>query len=166
MKTHYYTWIWNSTFPLQIVSANMIGSLICTREAIRVMKLQRKGGHIFNMDGAGSGGSSTPLTAVYEKMNCDNIHLHSKWIVITSVCTQNLVYLIISIHFTLKTILSKNRKLTCIVLLKQRQIICRYGATKCGLRQLHGSLLKECKGSRVGIHTASPGMVLTDLLLR
>lgn len=23
-----------------------------------------KGGHIFNMDGAGSGGSSTPLTAV------------------------------------------------------------------------------------------------------
>jgi chlorophyll(ide) b reductase len=26
--------------------------------------------------------------------------------------------------------------------------------------------LQECKGSRVGIHTASPGMVLTDLLLR
>ncbi|KAH9300593.1 hypothetical protein KI387_012176, partial [Taxus chinensis] len=88
----------------QIVSTNLIGSLICTREAIRVMKLQEKGGHIFNMDGAGSGGSSTPLTAVY-------------------------------------------------------------GATKCGLRQLHLSLLKECKRSKVGIHTASPGMVLTDLLL-
>lgn len=88
----------------QIVSANLIGSLICTREAIRVMKLQPRGGHVFNMDGAGSGGSSTPLTAVY-------------------------------------------------------------GSTKCGLRQLHASLLKECKRSRVGIHTASPGMVLTDLLL-
>lgn len=88
----------------QIVSTNLVGSLICTKEAMRVMKLQEKGGHIFNMDGAGSGGSSTPLYAVY-------------------------------------------------------------GSTKCGLRQLNGSLLKECKKSRIGIHTASPGMVLTDLLL-
>ena len=45
------------------MSTNLIGSLICTREAIRVMKKQPKGGHIFNMDGAGSGGTSTPLTA-------------------------------------------------------------------------------------------------------
>nr|POE50469.1 putative chlorophyll(ide) b reductase nyc1, chloroplastic [Quercus suber] len=89
----------------QIVSTNMVGSLLCTREAMRVMKNQAKGGHIFNMDGAGSGGSSTPLTAVY-------------------------------------------------------------GSTKCGLRQLQASLLKESKRSKVGVHTASPGMVLTDLLLR
>ncbi|XP_022755046.1 probable chlorophyll(ide) b reductase NYC1, chloroplastic [Durio zibethinus] len=88
----------------QIVSTNLVGSILCTREAMRIMKNQPKGVHIFNMDGAGSGGSSTPLTAVY-------------------------------------------------------------GSTKCGLRQLHTSLLKECKRSKVGIHTASPGMVLTDLLL-
>ncbi|KAJ7973867.1 Chlorophyll(Ide) b reductase [Quillaja saponaria] len=88
----------------QIVSTNLVGSIICTREAMSVMRNQAKGGHIFNMDGAGSGGSSTPLTAVY-------------------------------------------------------------GSTKCGLRQFHGSLLKECKRSKVGVHTASPGMVLTDLLL-
>ncbi|PPR97130.1 hypothetical protein GOBAR_AA23527 [Gossypium barbadense] len=88
----------------QIVSTNLVGSILCTREAMRIMKNQPKGGHIFNMDGAGSGGSSTPLTAVY-------------------------------------------------------------GSTKCGLRQLHASLLKECKRSKVGVHTASPGMVLTDLLL-
>ncbi|KAK9148820.1 hypothetical protein Scep_007577 [Stephania cephalantha] len=88
----------------QIVSTNLVGSLLCTREAMQVMKSQAKGGHIFNMDGAGSGGSSTPLTAVY-------------------------------------------------------------GSTKCGLRQLQASLLKECKRSKVGVHTASPGMVLTDLLL-
>lgn len=43
---------------------------------------------------------------------------------------------------------------------------CSYGSTKCGLRQLQASLLKECKQSKVGVHTASPGMVLTDLLLR
>ncbi|KAF6176350.1 hypothetical protein GIB67_011139 [Kingdonia uniflora] len=88
----------------QIVSTNLVGSLLCTREAMRVMRSQEKGGHVFNMDGAGSGGSSTPLTAVY-------------------------------------------------------------GSTKCGLRQLQSSLLKECKRSKVGVHTASPGMVLTDLLL-
>ncbi|XP_054785597.1 probable chlorophyll(ide) b reductase NYC1, chloroplastic isoform X2 [Prosopis cineraria] len=88
----------------QIVSTNLVGSIICTREAMRIMRNQEKGGHIFNMDGAGSGGSRTPLTAVY-------------------------------------------------------------GSTKCGLRQLQGSLLKECKRSKVGVHTASPGMVLTDLLL-
>ncbi|CAM6099506.1 unnamed protein product [Calypogeia fissa] len=88
----------------QIVSTNLTGSLICTREAVKVMQTQKKGGHVFNMDGAGSGGSSTPLTAAY-------------------------------------------------------------GATKCGLRQMSASLLEEVKGSKVGIHTASPGMVLTDLLL-
>nr|CAD1822307.1 unnamed protein product [Ananas comosus var. bracteatus] len=88
----------------QIVSTNLVGSLLCTREAMHVMESQEKGGHVFNMDGAGSGGSSTPLTAVY-------------------------------------------------------------GSTKCGLRQLHASLLKESKRSKVGVHTASPGMVLTDLLL-
>ncbi|KAJ1685121.1 hypothetical protein LUZ63_016511 [Rhynchospora breviuscula] len=86
----------------QIVSTNLVGSLLCTREAMRVMN--EKGGHVFNMDGAGSGGSSTPLTAVY-------------------------------------------------------------GSTKCGLRQLQTSLQTESKRSKVGIHTASPGMVLTDLLL-
>lgn len=48
----------------QIVSTNLVGSILCTREAMHVMKNQNKGGHIFNMDGAGSGGSSTPLTAV------------------------------------------------------------------------------------------------------
>ncbi|GAB4852587.1 Probable chlorophyll(ide) b reductase nyc1, chloroplastic [Ancistrocladus abbreviatus] len=88
----------------QIVSTNLVGSILCTREAMRVINSQDKGGHIFNMDGAGSGGSSTPLTAVY-------------------------------------------------------------GSTKCGLRQLQASLLKECRRTKVGVHTASPGMVLTDLLL-
>ncbi|KAM6598581.1 hypothetical protein CsatA_018190 [Cannabis sativa] len=88
----------------QIVSTNLVGSLLCTREAMGLMGNQVKGGHIFNMDGAGSGGSSTPLTAVY-------------------------------------------------------------GSTKCGLRQLQASLLKESRRSKVGVHTASPGMVLTDLLL-
>ncbi|XP_071908780.1 probable chlorophyll(ide) b reductase NYC1, chloroplastic isoform X2 [Coffea arabica] len=92
------------SIDIWIVSTNLVGSILCTREAMRIMQSQKLGGHIFNMDGAGSGGSSTPLTAVY-------------------------------------------------------------GSTKCGLRQLQSSLLKECRRSNVGVHTASPGMVLTDLLL-
>ncbi|XP_071699991.1 uncharacterized protein [Rutidosis leptorrhynchoides] len=49
---------------IQIVSTNLVGSILCTREAMHVMSNQHKVGHIFNMDGAGSGGSSTPLTTV------------------------------------------------------------------------------------------------------
>ncbi|OIW08907.1 hypothetical protein TanjilG_05883 [Lupinus angustifolius] len=47
-----------------IVSTNLVGSILCTREAMHIMRNQAKAGHIFNMDGNGSGGSSTPLTAV------------------------------------------------------------------------------------------------------
>ncbi|KAF9598570.1 hypothetical protein IFM89_028197, partial [Coptis chinensis] len=68
-----------------------------------VMRSQEKGGHIFNVDGAGYGVFTT--------------------------------------------------------------LTCRYGWTKCSLRQLQASLLTENKWSKVGVHTASPGMVLTDLLL-
>jgi chlorophyll(ide) b reductase len=40
-----------------------------------------------------------------------------------------------------------------------------YGATKRAIPQLTRTLAKETEGSGVGVHTLSPGMVLTDLLL-
>jgi chlorophyll(ide) b reductase len=40
-----------------------------------------------------------------------------------------------------------------------------YGATKRAIPQLTNSLAKETEGTGVGVHTLSPGMVLTDLLL-
>ena len=40
-----------------------------------------------------------------------------------------------------------------------------YGATKRAIPQLTGTLAKETEGSGVAVHTLSPGMVLTDLLL-
>mmetsp|Transcript_8326 Transcript_8326/g.14044 ORF Transcript_8326/g.14044 Transcript_8326/m.14044 type:complete len:210 (+) Transcript_8326:398-1027(+) len=40
-----------------------------------------------------------------------------------------------------------------------------YGATKRCLPQLNASLVKETKGTGVGVHLLQPGMVLTDLLL-
>ena len=41
-----------------------------------------------------------------------------------------------------------------------------YGATKRALVQLKDSLAAEVRGSPVGVHMLSPGMVATDLLLR
>lgn len=44
--------------------------------------------------------------------------------------------------------------------------IAAYGATKAGIRQLIKTLVKETEGSPVGVHNFSPGMMLTDLLLK
>lgn len=87
-----------------IVATNLTGSLLCAREAIRAMSGQLGGGHIFNMDGAGSSGGRTPRYAVY-------------------------------------------------------------GATKAALPQLMASLASETASLGVGVHTLSPGMVITDLLM-
>ena len=37
----------------------------CLAQAIRVMREQPSGGHIFNMDGAGADGGATPRFAAY-----------------------------------------------------------------------------------------------------
>ena len=49
----------------QVVSTNMVGTLLCTRAAMQVMQKQSGGGHIFNMDGAGADGMPTPQYAAY-----------------------------------------------------------------------------------------------------
>jgi len=48
-----------------IVETNMLGVMLCCKEAIRVMRKQSNGGHIFNMDGAGADGNATPRFAAY-----------------------------------------------------------------------------------------------------
>lgn len=49
----------------QVVSTNMVGTLLCTRAAMQLMQKQNGGGHIFNMDGAGADGMPTPQYAAY-----------------------------------------------------------------------------------------------------
>jgi chlorophyll(ide) b reductase len=49
----------------RIVETNVLGVLLCCREAVRLMRDQPGGGHIFNMDGAGADGSATPRFAAY-----------------------------------------------------------------------------------------------------
>lgn len=50
---------------VSIVQTNVIGTMVGCREAIRVMRSQPLGGHVFNMDGAGADGGATPRFAAY-----------------------------------------------------------------------------------------------------
>ncbi|KAH7548402.1 hypothetical protein JRO89_XS14G0120600 [Xanthoceras sorbifolium] len=45
---------------IEVVTTNTLGLMICCREAIKMMRNQPRGGHIFNIDGAGSDGRPTP----------------------------------------------------------------------------------------------------------
>lgn len=49
----------------EIVNTNLLGSMLCTRHAINLMKKQNSGGHVFNTEGAGSDFSTTPNYAAY-----------------------------------------------------------------------------------------------------
>eukprot|EP00882_Tetradesmus_deserticola_P016046 GHRQ01017115.1.p1 GENE.GHRQ01017115.1~~GHRQ01017115.1.p1 ORF type:complete len:320 (+),score=122.70 GHRQ01017115.1:241-1200(+) len=48
-----------------IVDTNILGVMLCCKEAINRMKEQPAGGHVFNMDGAGADGNATPRFAAY-----------------------------------------------------------------------------------------------------
>lgn len=49
-----------------VIRTNLVGALLCSKEATRVMNAQSvPGGHVFLMDGAGSGGNATPSYAAY-----------------------------------------------------------------------------------------------------
>eukprot|EP00884_Botryococcus_braunii_P008901 jgi/Botrbrau1/18011/Bobra.0062s0004.1 len=50
---------------INIVETNVLGVMLCCKEAIQLMREQEAGGHIFNMDGAGADGSPTPRFAAY-----------------------------------------------------------------------------------------------------
>ncbi|KAH7690061.1 Short-chain dehydrogenase/reductase SDR protein [Dioscorea alata] len=57
------------------VTTNTIGVMICCREAINMMLNQPRGGHIFNIDGAGSDGRPTPRFAAYGATKQSVVHL-------------------------------------------------------------------------------------------
>ncbi|GMH44832.1 hypothetical protein BSKO_12784 [Bryopsis sp. KO-2023] len=49
----------------EVIETNLLGTMLCCREAIRIMRDQPSDGHIFNMEGAGSNGRPTPRFAAY-----------------------------------------------------------------------------------------------------
>ncbi|XP_020589196.1 chlorophyll(ide) b reductase NOL, chloroplastic isoform X2 [Phalaenopsis equestris] len=60
---------------MEVVTTNTLGLMICCREAIKIMLSQRRGGHIFNIDGAGSDGRPTPRFAAYGATKRSVVHL-------------------------------------------------------------------------------------------
>lgn len=55
-----------------VVKTNLLGTLLCAREASKMMLQQKLGGHIFMMDGAGADGSATPQYAAYGEPHADD----------------------------------------------------------------------------------------------
>ncbi|XP_020530390.1 chlorophyll(ide) b reductase NOL, chloroplastic isoform X2 [Amborella trichopoda] len=60
---------------MEVVTTNTLGLMICCREAIKMMSSQPRGGHIFNIDGAGSDGRPTPRFAAYGATKRSVVHL-------------------------------------------------------------------------------------------
>ncbi|XP_060675921.1 chlorophyll(ide) b reductase NOL, chloroplastic isoform X3 [Ziziphus jujuba] len=60
---------------IEVVATNSLGLMICCREAIKMMLNQPRGGHIFNIDGAGSDGRPTPRFAAYGATKRSVVHL-------------------------------------------------------------------------------------------
>ncbi|XP_074562967.1 chlorophyll(ide) b reductase NOL, chloroplastic [Curcuma longa] len=60
---------------MEVVTTNTLGLMICCREAINMMFEQPRGGHIFNIDGAGSDGRPTPRFAAYGATKRSVVHL-------------------------------------------------------------------------------------------
>ncbi|XP_071725197.1 chlorophyll(ide) b reductase NOL, chloroplastic-like [Rutidosis leptorrhynchoides] len=60
---------------IEVVTTNTLGLMICCREAIKMMQSQARGGHIFNIDGAGSDGRPTPRFAAYGATKRSVVHL-------------------------------------------------------------------------------------------
>ncbi|KAK7342966.1 hypothetical protein VNO80_25925 [Phaseolus coccineus] len=60
---------------IEVVTTNTLGLMICCREAIKMMVDQPRGGHIFNIDGAGSDGRPTPRFAAYGATKRSVVHL-------------------------------------------------------------------------------------------
>ncbi|XP_052194596.1 chlorophyll(ide) b reductase NOL, chloroplastic [Diospyros lotus] len=60
---------------IDVVTTNTLGLMICCREAIKMMLNQPRGGHIFNVDGAGSDGRPTPRFAAYGATKRSVVHL-------------------------------------------------------------------------------------------
>lgn len=50
---------------VDIVDTNVLGTMLCCQAAIKMMREQPNGGHIFLMEGAGSDGTPTPRFAAY-----------------------------------------------------------------------------------------------------
>lgn len=59
-----------------VVTTNLLGTLLASKAALCVLAAQPTGGHLWNMDGAGSDGIATPNFAAYGASKAALTHLH------------------------------------------------------------------------------------------
>lgn len=59
-----------------VVTTNLLGTLLASKAALRALAAQPGGGHLWNMDGAGSDGIGTPNFAAYGASKAALAHLH------------------------------------------------------------------------------------------
>ncbi|CAL5223855.1 g6440 [Coccomyxa viridis] len=59
----------------EVVQTNLLGTLLCTRAAMQALAAQKRGGHIFNMDGAGANNLPSPMYAAYGATKAGIAHL-------------------------------------------------------------------------------------------
>lgn len=159
-----------------VVKTNLLGTLLCSRQAAKVMLQQELGGHIFIMDGAGADGSATPQYAAYGKLHVGLV----QWFVM--VHTQLMIGLLCSLNGHVPGFHHPYHSCQCpgqcaslptapcssgihtpadLVL----SVHSFAGATKAAFPQLAASLNAELASTHVGVHVLSPGMMLTELLL-
>lgn len=62
---------------MEVVTTNLLGSLLATRAAIQLMGGQETVGHIFNVDGAGADGTPTPQYAAYGATKSGELQIES-----------------------------------------------------------------------------------------
>lgn len=157
---------------VEVVTTNLLGSLLATRAAIQLMGEQPTSGHIFNVDGAGADGSPTPQYAAYgatksgEQWRCRMIRF------LQPACTR-LLLSVVARPCHSSRLSSSCRRFpedfashmsagTCFELTHD----CCESPT--GVAHMMGSLKAELQAadSSVSVHTISPGMVLTGAVFK
>ena len=153
----------------RVVRTNLVGTLLASRAAMAHMSVQPGGGHIFNLEGAGSDGSATPRVSE-PGASGRAAGKRLTWGTSAATCRCPALYPPPPSLDLIPPPLPTFSPLPAAVC----QYVA-YGATKAAIAQLLGSLRLEAAAlareapagaGRVRVHSLQPGMVLTDLLLQ
>ena len=120
-----------------VVRTNLLGALLCAREAARRLAAQPGGGHVFFIDGAGADGAATPCYAAYGA---------------TKAALPQLAR-------TLR------RELATAATASTTMAPPADGAAAAAAEGIEGAAPSARRSHPVGVHVLSPGMMVTDLLL-
>lgn len=153
---------------VEVVTTNLLGSLLATRAAIQLMGGQATAGHVFNVDGAGADGSPTPQYAAYgatksgEPTNQVLIWWKGLLVKIGVRITISHTDCVPSFDVRLKSVQHADGSSIPSTLVAS-SVSSSHVFCAAGIAHMMGSLKAELQaaGSSVSVHTISPGMVLT-----